>query len=962
MFGKCLKIYDFKHAICFILLSLLMLLIFIGGCSSSNNAPLTEQYPTIAQHARMNNDDFENFLNAAGAEPLDVNGVKNLTIGAKINTRESTYIVSPVFDLGLMEKDNKLDKQLSSGTETKTELAMTSKKNATSDSSQLITDVKASYGTACFKASAAVHYGQKSQETKSTGNVYIDMSRYTTGAYISLITGFFSGNADFSRYLIGSKLDAAAVKSYVNYTESDVPGGSAKYISDIIISNKGQLSDEDNVYGNIQLLSEMERIFSLLNQQYANSKYASVKDALKQNMKKLKLYISLAIQSFYASHGDAFVSKVKLMNYAYGTGQMMFSSSSGNTETQWGVAVSASYQGATGGGGGSASVQGARQHGWATAVKNTTVTAASFPDGIVDTTGWVTTIYGMLKDESLPITVPALNLPSLAELKLPDPIGPKKDPNKPPDSCFQSMDDWIKYQDMKKKGGAGQDQQQAQEQQKKVDEEGPQKALKPALADHTLYERYKSELAALKVLKNQRNGNAVSSIFGGNIIRVDKMFVSGFELTPYDQVIPQLRPNLEIPDESATLDGYPNVSKLIYIVNMLGDLDNYIRFLSNFTISGVSKQMSDNHKAFYDSFYNDAYDKIAFQLNMGVDISNDLLASFGVAKFGKDGAENASDLYKKVGDIDVYRYILKFLLAPENIKIWRNAPGGYIPLGWNAANNTLSFFNSYYVGEPNLRGSADWAYKIFHDMRPFTEPQYNPLSFYDVSSYTDPKFKTYKSPWYPVFQYGGSLNPLLLFVQTIGGYQLVIGQKYAVMPAPNNRRYVTLPLASMNPKFAVLTLPAEVTGKVRDAENGLNQKCTWDYSISFPNTSPDPARIEKYNVLTLVFDHDYGKQLTSIKNWYYLANPMLPLKDYFDGWKSAGAKNAIQVRSQSEVNLKTKYPNANALILLLPINQKTCGDAAKNGFTYATNFKASDLVGSATFGSSYKMTLFSNNY
>ena len=68
------------------------------------------------------------------------------------------------------------------------------------------------------------------------------MSYNTTGAYVELITSGFNDNANFTPYLIGSKLDAATVKSYVDYTESYVTGQSGdKYISALKIANSGQL-------------------------------------------------------------------------------------------------------------------------------------------------------------------------------------------------------------------------------------------------------------------------------------------------------------------------------------------------------------------------------------------------------------------------------------------------------------------------------------------------------------------------------------------------------------------------------------------------------------------------------------------------------------------------------------------------------------------------------------------------
>jgi len=937
--------------------------------SHAEDTTLAGQFPVLTQKAGWDEHDFATFVNAQADGILNVEGIKNLTIGAKLNTREATYMVNPVFDLGLLDKDNKLDKNLSSSTEAVTELQMTSRKNATEECQQHSEDVNASFQKGFFKVSAAEHYGYKSEQTASTGSIYIDMSYTTRGAYVSLTTGLFSGNADLSKYLLGTALDAAAIKSYVDYKESTVPGKSDKYISSLQINNNGQLKDMENVYGNLQLLTEMERIFGLLRSQYDNIGDAAVKETLKKNMTSLRMYISRAIRSFYAQHGDAFVSKIKLLNYAYGSGTLDFTNTSGTTEENWGASISASYQGEAAGGGGSATVTGARSNGWAEALKNAKVEAHSFPKDVIDVTSWATQIYNMLKDESQPITVPAAKTLQTPDMKLPDPVGPQKTKMDPPDSCFQSMDDWTKYWDMKKPQGEKQDQQQGQQEQKKVDENGAQKELNPEQKlqkiDRSLYDKYREELNKLTALKKRQNANRnVAALLGGNIIRVDKMFVSGFEMTPYDKVIPQLRPNLDIPGETSALDGYPNVSKLMYVANIIGDLDNYLRFQSNFTISGVSKQMSDNFKSFYDAFFNEAYDNLIVpQLNAGRDIPADLLASFSVKFLGNSGSESESVLYGKMGGLDAYRYITDHMLQPENVKIWRSAPGGYIPFGWNATDKTsrVSFFNPIAIGHPdkNFSQISTNEYKIYHDKLAYSEPQYNPLAFYDVFKlYTDAKYRSYKSPWYPVFQYNKASVPNLLFVQTLGPYQLVIGAKYAMLPSANYKDMsVTLPLNTMKTRFAAVSVPTDFTEALRDTDNNLKKMVNWDYCISFPNSTPEKG---KFNTLTLVFEVDNSAKFEEVKNWYYLSNPLSVLDEYGKGWMADGAKNAVVMNTPNTVDLKNKYPNAKMVLQLLPINKETCGDNAENGFSYATNFNAGDLVGSDTYVSSYKMTLFND--
>lgn len=967
-------------------LLVIFVLFAVLGCSgSSNDIPLKEQFPTLAKHAGIEEHEFEILLNSKfelvgdAAYPINTKGIKDMTIGSKVNSASSSYLPNPVFDLSLVSKNNLFDQNLNSSTVSITEINMSSKSDANQESGEFAESAKASFGTAFFKASVAQNYDHKYQNTNSSMSVNITMSTTNKGAYVQLLVSNFSGNNDFSSYLIGSKLDDATINSYVDFVRTAIPGKTDQYISALKINNKGQLTVTDNIYGNMQLLKKMEDGFYELKTTY--SKYYSdtsvsqtIKDQMLSNLKDLRRYISLAIRNFYALHGDSFVSRINLMNYGYGKGVLKFDNQSGITSTQWGFAASASYQGASAGGSGSVSIQQASQSGWATQIKNSDVTAVSFPIGVIDTTAWANSIKTMLSQDQA-ISVPPLNLPAMAAITLPDPMGPKKDPTTPPDSCFSNYDDWKRYQDDKKKGGADQPKQQAQQGQDKVEQKGIQQALNDGNVDGVdnsqpeqgLYERYKAELAMLKDIKTKRS-NKSQSIFGflknggTNIMRVDKMFVSGFEATSYDRVLAQLRPDLIIPNEAPdSLNGYPNVAMLIYTMGVLGDLDNYLRLMTIYSISGVTKDMSANFKTFYDNLVNDAYSMIGVQLMNGSDVTNPLLKSFGITKFGTDSDITNSDLYNAFkGDSNAVQYVL-YLLKPENVKVWRSSPGGYVPLGWN--NNNLAFFNPYNVGQTSQRWSLDSQYAISYDKRNYSSYGYNPIDFYDNSIYSDNKYKSYKTPWFAIYRYIPAKDPNLIFLQNIGAYQLIIGPKYAFMASPNYApygkvMYINYSLNNSDPAFKVINMPVfdALTNKYFNEDgNGFNSAISWDYALYFDNLPQ--GMLNQFNALTLRLDTDSTQSFQSVGGYYYLLNPRLPLNDYFTGWQAAGAKRAYDMK-YNVVNLKDKYSSSKAVIQLLPLNALTTNNRFNSAFTYSSNSKATDIIGNDSFNSSYKMTLF----
>jgi len=104
---------------------------------------------------------------------------------------------------------------------------------------------------------------------------------------------------------------------------------------------------------------------------------------------------------------------------------------------------------------------------------------------------------------------------------------------------------------------------------------------------------------------------------------------------------------------------------------------------------------------------------ISMQLTQGVDISDKMLASFSVDMLGQEGSERQSGSIRPLANIDVYNYILKTLLAPDNAKIWSSAPGGYIPLP-GMEMGQICFYNLL-----GINGDLT----LSHSQVPYTDPR-----------------------------------------------------------------------------------------------------------------------------------------------------------------------------------------------------------------------------------------------
>lgn len=932
-----------------------------GGSDSSsdNHNDYVSRYPALARETGMDNTDFDRFVHDTQAgQPITLDNVKTFVIGTVLDTANSLYINRPIFHIKLLDEDSRLDKNLRSATTARTRISLVTDKSATSHTDQMQYDFSASVKKGGFKAQASYSQQNKFQMSTSDGTVSVKMTYNRSGAYIKIITGGFGASDDFSRYLVGKPLTKEEIKSLVNYTEAPVPGGGEMYVSKLQIVNHGVLADQSNAYGNIQLLTEMERIFALLKAQHARYSDPSVQARLISNMLALRNDIGDAIKDFYAYNGNAFVSSVSLMNYGLAKGELGFHVEDGNREARYGGALSVKYSGLVVGASGSAEVQHSRSNGWAKSYKNISVEAISAPDGTVDPTAWAMTIQGMLQNEGQPISVPAVNLPPLAKLTLPDTVDPVKGPLEPPESCFTSYDDWKRYMEDKKKS-KDQDQKQAKAAEKKIKDQGVQKAMrKSAPQGSRLYLAFERDLNNLKKERlDARSSKAREpAVTSSNIMRVDEMFVSGYDTTSYDTVIRQLRPNLDIPGRKEVMDGFENISTLLLCMEQLGRLDSYLRFLSQFPVTRVDPGLSQRYHLFYQSVSEKAFDTIALQAEKGRDISAPLLTSFAETIFGPEGNDKEGLLYKGLGqDIDACRYVLT-LLEPENLKMWAEAPGGYIPFGFDQKGQ-LGFFNLKGVSFSSEPGIG-WLFE--YDFDPYANPAKDPLTFYERN-------KNYlQSPWFPVFQYRNSRQPILVFLQMAGPYQFVYGFSSFVIPNTYCRGCVNpLMFSRVTPWKKDIYYSDSFIESIGFPENGWNYSCpgfsqmTWDYSLLFPNSTPDPNRNIRFNILTLMTTRTNCIRSKLIYGDGYIGLPMggaffKPFLPYYLGVPKAVVWNN---KTGMDKDFRVNAGIADSFTLLLPVNEITCPLLYNEAFSYSTNAGAGGIITSNSYDDVYKAAL-----
>ncbi len=942
--------------------SALACLAFLASCGGGDGSPdpapgHASQYPALAAHAAMDDEDFERYLLTAGkGTPITPETIKSLSVGSGINSAQSTYNLRPIFDLGALKEDARLNVD-TTRSQQKTVLSVTSSKEASTSADQFTFDVSTSgsiggeWGGA--KAAAAYHHASAHRKTKSDGTVSVQMVSANTNNIVSILGSGFTGSENFTGYLLGTQLTDAQLRSYVATTEStptDSCGGKP-YITSVTVS-RHKFADSDP-YANIQILSRMESVFGDLKAQHGICANASIRPVLVRQMVELRGKIESAIADFYAVNGDAFVSQTTSMNQAIGSGKLSFRSADGNTESQNGGSLSAQYQTLTGGAGGSTTLQFYKQNGWAKALTDVQVQAEAKPAGVADTTAWVSSIQTMLKDQGSSLVPPMGSLPRDPGVKLPTPVGPLHDEDAPPDVAFTSYDQWKQYLADKKK--AADDKKELELAKKRVEEQPlvvNDKALLQSGQGGDAYLQLIAELDDIKERARQNQHPPQAGAGDGNLVRFDKMFVSGFETLPYDAVIPQLRPDLDIPGMDKAIGSFPNLMEIMLVSEKLGKLDTYLAFLASLSVSNVTPEMSTRYHQFFQKASARAYDLVGLALSQGTDLTPAVLAGYKKAMLGTSAAKAESELYQSLQDIDYYDYVVGTLLDPARGKAWTVAPGGYLPMRWKADGSggaelvTWTELAHVNQGKPNKESVATVD---------FSNPNADPLALYRNG------MKALQTPWYPVYIFNQGQAPALVFVQHFGAYQAIYGARWVARPFDGD----TPVTPSLSPKWEDYQPlgGSDMRTIMTNARNSFLEFMSWDYSVYFPNSGNDPTRLQKYNALLLTPPVDYresdGQTMytaahsSAVRDFNYL--------EYASGRRTDATYNAFRqgdfnphsgyrmMRRMSngevvDITSRTSGNVRKTSVMLLPLNATTTGESLKQSLNYAPERAPMDVV------------------
>ena len=930
-------------------LACLLLLAGCGGGSDEPEPTHASRYPTLAAHAAMDEEDFERYLLTAGkGTAITPETIKSLSVGSGINSAQSTYNLRPIFDLGRLKEDSRLNVD-TTRSQQKTMLRITSSKAASTSADQFSLDVSASGSFGGAKAAAAYHHASARRGTQSDGTVSVQMVSANTNNIVSILGSGFSGSENFTGYLIGTKLTDELLRGYVSTTESTPTGlcGGKPYTTSVSVS-RYKLADAEP-YANIQILTRMESVFADLRAQYDLCADASIQTVLVRQMTELRGKIESAIADFYAFNGDAFVSQTTSMNQAIGSGTMSFTTKDGNAEEQYGASVSAQYQTLTSGVGGSVTVQYYKQHGWAEALLNVQVSAEAKPAGVADTTAWVGSIQAMLKDQGSSLVPPMGSLPKDPDVKLPTPVGPHKDEAAPPDTAFTSYDQWKQYQADKK---AAKDAEELARAQKRVEEQ-PLIVNDNALLQAGQGDAYLQLIAELDELKQRAREFQKPPQAGagdGNLVRFDKMFVSGFETLPYDAVIPQLRPDLDIPGLDKAIGSFPNLMEIMLVSEKLGKLDSYLAFLATVSVSNVTPQMSERYHQFFQKASTRAYDLVGLALSQGTDLTPAVLAGYKKAMLGTAADQGHSELYLTLQDFDYYNYVVGTLLDPARGKAWTAAPGGYLPMRWKNDGSGGVELVTWTALSQERGGHRGKEGVVAID---FSNPNADPLKLYRDG------MKTPQTPWYPVYVFNLSQAPSLVFVQHFGAYQAIYGPRWVTRP--NDEDTPVTP--SLVPKWQDYQPlgHSDMRTVMTHNSNDFLPFMRWQWSLYFPNASNDPPRLQKYKALLLEPPADYKESdgqtvhaaahsaaVRDFKKSEYDRTDRsdatynafrLPLKGR---WMRLTDDHGFQrdVTRSPDITMSDPWTN----VLLLPLNASTTGESLKQAFNYAPERAPMDVV------------------
>jgi hypothetical protein len=554
-----------------------------------------------------------------------------------------------------------------------------------------------------------------------------------------------------------------------------------------------------------------------------------------------------------------------------------------------------------------------------------------------------------------------MSVPDLPKCELKGSAEVKKEKQGPPDSALSSYADWKEYQaDLKKdKEGKNKVNEEIKKKEAELDEDDPLSQRDSSASQRNLYVQFRREMEELEAMRKQANPAPPPS--DSNIMRVDDMFVSGYETVAYEAVLPPLRTNrLVLPGQQEIAEAYPNISKLFLEINLFQQLNEYLSFAGNYSAANLPKQLVSSFRSFCGTLSDEGFKSICSHMSAGIDLSDKAKDDFTQEMFGSGAA---SELSKKLGDSDWSNYIY-YLLKPKVRSLWNDAPGGYAPFYFNSGSKP-AFVRPEQVQLDGM-DLADVSCLKLDLSSVVREPPSDISEFYRNGAH---------SPWYPVFRYQGNKDPKFVFLQLIGEYQLIYGRNGVIFPSCNDtmaynaislsenvlsrRRKFTLPTKSGEKKQVEKELVAVMNTSVCDelmpAMEGFDlERINRDCAFYFPEKSQSKALREANRVL-LITDYDGGKALdgkrvnqpvkdTELGTFYYCCYLFRHLHHALLQALEKCSGTLVKVEDGSEVRLgeKEKMP------FLLPIDYSRIGGAGGT-LSMGSSFGANNLIDSPTY-------------
>jgi hypothetical protein len=436
-----------------------------------------------------------------------------------------------------------------------------------------------------------------------------------------------------------------------------------------------------------------------------------------------------------------------------------------------------------------------------------------------------------------------------------------------------------------------------------------------------------------------------------NMLTIDKHFVSGFDTTSYEDVLPQLRPDLFIDgDDSDEAEYFPNASRLRMIAHRITEASAYVRFLSNVPIiSGITPATADKFASFERDFSEQTFDLLKQMGHDGRDIPKEIVNAFLQSTLGE--SERQTSLLKtKSASTDLYLYFRRVLLNPKAAAIWADGSGGYMPFTFGGTEEGLTFFDVQGNQKKDAAKNSPYISIRSNLSLRYTDPEINPMSLYQDKSVP------VQTPWYPIFRYNKQQSSLL-YMQFVGSNIIVYGRKHIVLPVETvegnpdglypKSDYGGLPVnegSNFSPQIIDLINDPMNSFMNNTPDNTDAMAGYRTYALHFPGSTPDVETYERFRVHVLPLNNVAGDSLR------------IPSKGFIaTDWRKGYAAFNTRTRKESTVLMDSNLKKINicdlgwncadgAAIVLLPINKRTVGDNFEYTFRWGSQKPVADLV------------------